>query len=195
MYNHRPYVKAEYLSINNFIKDGFEKVCDVIELTNGKWYYENIDQNLMYSDHTSWVYFIVIDGDIVKCGETGNPLGIRKALKKDNCRKSDGTIIREAQPVAGTMSRFGRLANHSSSTSRSFDTDVVLRESISPFYKNGKTISLWARKCEIVESAPMMILGEMSTASTTIHKALEMEYLEFFKREANTLPLFNKSTK
>jgi hypothetical protein len=42
MYNHRPYVKAEYLSINNFIKDGFEKVCDVIELTNGKWYYENI---------------------------------------------------------------------------------------------------------------------------------------------------------
>ena len=60
---------------------------------------------------------------------------------------------------------------------------------------NGKTISLWARKCEIVESAPMMILGEMSTASTTIHKALEMEYLEFFKREANTLPLFNKSTK
>ena len=192
MYTHRPYVKAEYLSINNFVNDGFKRVCDVVQLTNGKWFYENIDQDLMYSDHSSWVYFIVIDGDIVKCGETGNPLGIRKTLKKDSYRRSDGSIIREDQPIAGTMSRFGRLANQSGGSS---DTDVSLRESISPFYKNGKTISLWARKCKIVESEPMMIFGKMRTASTTIHKALEMEYLEFFKREAHTLPLLNKSTK
>jgi hypothetical protein len=67
--------QAQVININSYLKDGFEKVCDVIQ-TYGEWKYTNINRELMYYTHTSWVYFIVENEEIVKCGETGNPLGI-----------------------------------------------------------------------------------------------------------------------
>jgi len=170
--------KGKSFNIKNFINDGFEKVCDVLSTKDRLWWYSNINKDLMYSEHRSWIYFLVIDNFIVKCGETGNPLGIR----------SRTTFLKEAQPVSGTKSRFGRLR------SMPGDTDQYLRESVVPYILDGHKISLWAKKCP-VSTKQVSIAGCTTQVSTTIHKDLEIMYLEHFKKHAGMLPLFNKLTK
>jgi hypothetical protein len=92
--------REKTLNINEYINDGFEKVCDVTNY-GVDWMYKNINKDLMYSDHNSWVYFIVENETIVKCGETGNPLGIPEQR---------GYLWEyPIQPVGNSKSRFGRL--------------------------------------------------------------------------------------
>lgn len=68
--------------------DGFKKVCDVVALKDKTWRYKNINKDLMYSDHTSWVYAIVLGKSIVKIGETGVPLGIKNHDRTSTVRNS-----------------------------------------------------------------------------------------------------------
>lgn len=176
---------SDIFNINNFINDGFNKICDVLPSTEGNWIYKNINTNLMYLDHRSWIYFIVVNNDIVKCGETSQPLGLPGRRE----------VAGERQPRTGTKSRFGRLANEKNCRHRVNDTDHVLRESIDKLYQTGCKISLWARQCPIVQSSPIIVLGNLQKPLTTIHKDLELTYLNFFKSNGNMLPMFNKSTK
>lgn len=171
--------REKVFNIKNYIVDGFEKVCDVTaRKSKDELIYLNINHDLMYSDHNSWVYFLVIDTSIVKCGETGNPLGIISRTK----------YLNEAQPVTGTVSRFGRLRTQKK------DTDQYLRESIRPYLAKGIGVSLWAKKCPIIKKQ-ITIAGETLTAAATMHKDLELQYLAYFKENAGCLPLFNKATK
>jgi hypothetical protein len=147
-------------NVNHYSSLGFEKVCDVSNrlYSNDGWLYTNINQSLLYADHTSWVYFVVEDDIVVKVGESGVPLGIRT--------KSHG------QPLAGTKCRFGRLANH-----KNDNTDSRIRESLKKSVKEGK-VSLWAKKCTIG-------LEEMKIERTSIvckkvyHKELELAILDY----------------
>jgi hypothetical protein len=179
--------------VENFKKDGFEKICDVLPLSNGKWFFHNIDKSLMYSDHRSWVYFITINNKIVKCGETGNPLGI-PTKRKDTCHMTNGSIVYAVQPKPGSTNRFGRLANQQNSNGRGLDTDTILREQITPYYLKGNSIALWARKCE-VHAVKTTILNETVEEFTTIHKNLELAYLNIFKNISGQLPVFNRAHK
>jgi len=169
--------REKIFNIKNYIDDGFEKVCNVSPLKNKEWMYSKINKELMFSEHRSWVYFVVIDNSIVKCGETGNPLGIPSKTR----------FLNEMQPVTGTKSRFGRLRADG-------NTDEYLREAVIPYVLNGHTVSLWAKKCPITNKQ-VLIAGETKVVPTTMHKDLEKMYLEYFKTQAYCLPLFNKATK
>ena len=160
-------------NINTYVNEGFQKVCEV-ELGYYTWRYKNINQELLYSNHNSWVYFIAEGETIVKCGETGNPLGIRSAYERE-------------QPAKNTKSRFGRL--------RSGDgTDAYIRESLNHCIRSGSIVSLWAKKCPIY-FVKEIIGGVEKQIPVTSHKNLEMAYLELFKQQGKKLPILNKATK
>jgi hypothetical protein len=149
-------------NINHYSSLGFERVCDVSEqiYRDGRWLYSNINQSLLYADHTSWVYFVVENDIIVKVGESGVPLGIR--TKAHN------------QPLSGTKCRFGRLANH-----KNDNTDSRIRESLKKSVKAGK-VSLWAKKCEI-ELKEMALEKTPLVCKKVYHKELELIILDYMK--------------
>jgi hypothetical protein len=157
--------------IAHYIPDGFVKVCDVEEYYS-QWKYKNIDRAVMYDNHRSWIYFIVSNTEIVKIGETGNPLGIAM---------SDG------QPKKGTECRLGRI--------RSGDgTDSDIRWSLNEDIKKGVNISIWAFKCPTFVTEHK-IAGNIKKISTTIHKSLELHYLDYFKDQVGQIPSLNKGRK
>ena len=168
---------ARVININSYLKDGFEKVCDVVD-TYGEWKYKNINKELMYSTHTSWVYFIVENEEIVKCGETGNPLGIREQY---------GHPEYPTQPIASSKCRFGRLR-------RGDGTDSYIRESLRKQIAAGYKISLWAKKCRI-HVLTEHVGGIEQNVNTEIHKSLELMYLNNFKFQTGNLPRLNKAAK
>lgn len=160
------------LDINNFIVDGFVKVCDVIQSTDGHWMYTNQKADLLYSPHRSWVYAICVDNMIVKIGETGNPLGI-----KHN---------QIAQPITGTRSRLGRYR-------KGCGTDTEIREKLVEEVANGR-VSIWARKCETF-TIETTVCGNKILSTLSIHKDLEMQYLDFIKQKTSSYPFLNKARK
>jgi hypothetical protein len=162
------------LDICSYKADGFEKVCKVMPVWTGEWWYADICEELMFSDHRSWVYFIVVDQEIFKVGETGNPLGIRS------------TRGNREQPKKGSESRFGRLRDGD-------QTDAVIRESLSDWARVGK-VELWARRCDIVE-IPVILAGQPSQTSVTYHKDLEMRYLDHIYEQTGGYPRLNKARK
>ena len=146
-------------TVDYYVSIGFEKICDVRIASdfNSKWKYVNINHELLYSEHTSWVYFIVDDKTIVKVGETGVPLGIQKV---DN-----------SQPLASTKNRLGRLANmHDAAT----DTRIRkhLRESV-----KANRVSIWAKKCPI-EIHQIELIDSKLSLKKTYHKELELALLD-----------------
>ena len=160
------------LDINTYIADGFVKVCDVRNDYRNNWFYDNIKKELMFSEHRSWVYFIVVDNEIVKVGETGNPLGV--PMKNSN------------QPKTGSEGRFGRY--------RAGDlTDWFIREDLEQEVKEGR-VSLWARRCEMV-SVSISVGGCEDVTLTSFHKDLEMRYLDFVYTQTGSLPRLNKARK
>lgn len=167
--------RANILNINTYINDGFQKVCEV-ENYYSEWTYKNINKELMFSDHTSWVYFIVENQTIVKCGETGNPLGIPES-------RSYGT----RQPVASSKCRFGRLR-------RGDGTDSYIRDELRASINAGNIVSLWAKKCKL-HTLNESVGGDIQTVHTSIHKHLEQLYLENFKMTSGCLPRLNKASK
>lgn len=160
------------LNINRYIKDGFTQVCKVDADQTGRWFYQDINENVMYSGHKSWVYFIVVDDQVVKIGETGNPLGIRQA----------GTI----QPKMGSTSRLGRYRNGD-------QTDTYIREELRNEVASQR-VSIWAKPCQTV-AVEVNVGGVKTVAVTSFHKDLEMKYMDFVYRENGSLPTLNKTRK
>jgi len=162
---------AKFYNIKNFKSDGFEKVCDVKE-NYSNWFYTNINNDLMFSNHRSWVYAITLNNVIVKLGETSNPLGIKM---------SDG------QPKQTSKCRLGRYRTGDG-------TDAYIRKSLNEYIRNGDTVSIWAKKCPI-KILTENIAGSNIKVSNTIHKSLEQAYFSYFFANTWCLPLLNKSKK
>ncbi len=161
--------KAKYFHINNFVADGFQKVCDVVD--KGDWYYTNINHDLMWADHASWVYMIVLNTQVVKVGETGNPLGIKSK------QQFQGWI----QPKAHSSCRLGRLRNGDGTDSR---IRCGARNEVAD-----PMIEIWARKCPIVK-VQSVVKGQQCEVVSTIHKELELQYLAYFLKRYH-LPRLN----
>jgi len=170
--------REQAFNINNYINDGFEKICDV-ENYYSSWVYTDINKELMFSSHNSWVYFIVENETIVKCGETGNPLGIPE--------QRSYLWQYPTQPIGSSKCRFGRLR-------KGDGTDSYIRQSLHNSITAGNTVSLWAKKCKL-HVLNESLGGIVRKVDTSIHKHLEQMYLEHFKDEGGRLPLLNKASK
>jgi hypothetical protein len=165
--------------IENFVSDGFSKVCEV-DPTSGpdKWFYYKINKDLMYSNHCSWVYFIVLGTYVVKVGETGNPLGIGENYLYGN---------RPMQPAANSKSRLGRL--------RSLDgTDSWIRQALKPYLAENYPVSIWAKKCPLA-LVEQRLRGNDKKIVSTIHKEMELAYLDYFCTRSGYYPDCNKGRK
>lgn len=164
--------KLEVLAIQSHLSDDFVKMCDVQVAYNNEWAYTNINPD-MFSTHRSWVYFVVCNDIIVKVGESGNPLAIRKQ--------------RCGSPKKGTASRFGRyMANG--------DTDEEIRTALKTKILAGEQVSLWARKCPYIVSKTT-INGSVTDVIYSCHKDLELRYLDFFMENTGRHPELNKARK
>ncbi len=165
------------LNIYNYIDDGFVKIADVSKTSAPHtWGLTETNEDFLYMDHRSWVYFIVDGQQIVKVGETGNPLGVR-------AKRHDGLL-------KGTMSRFGRLISHGSGYSPGpGDTDGRIRKELHESVKKGN-VSLWARRCEYVE-VKEVIAGNERTVVHSSHKDLEVAYLDHIFKETGSYPRCN----
>ena len=128
------------MKIQNYIEDGFSKVCDVIihPDRDDQWYYENVDYNFVGPDKMSWLYFIVKGDNIVKCGESGNPLLLETKGANPRWKK-------------GTFSRLGRYINGCT-------TDTVIREALYKDVKKGK-VSVWAKELPVT-TVEVQVRGE-----------------------------------
>lgn len=160
------------LNINNYLADGFYKVCDVINDGEGGWRYTNIDEDMMFDTHDSWVYFIVQNSLIKKCGESGNPLGIRGVQKG----KRD-------HPVTGTESRLGRYMKMKD------NTDGRIRQELFEHVERGE-VSIWAMRCPIMY-LDMSVGGKDVKVKYAGHKDLEHKYLDLIKEETGSYPELN----
>jgi len=173
--NFNSFFMTSSLNIKNYIDDGFTKVCDVVLLQDGNWVYTNVNESVMFKDHRSWIYFIVVDDVIVKVGETGNPLGI----------KSSSTFRGWYQPKSGSTNRFGRYRNGD-------NTDAYIRKSLWNEAVNG-LVSLWARECPLLETE-VSIQGLKKNTQISMHKHLEIDILKLML-ENKCWPRLNKSMK
>ena len=168
------------LNIKNYLEDGFVKLCTVkLEYPDHKqwgdeWLYVDINEDLMYSDHRSWIYFIVVGNEIRKVGETGQPLGIR--TKQSN------------QPLRGTKSRFGRYRSHKDNYKE--DTDEVIRKALKSEAAQGN-ISIWVKQCDVIHSN-VKVAGNTINVRTAYHKDLEKQYLHHIVGQVGKLPNLNK---
>jgi hypothetical protein len=149
----------------HYININVMRLCTVNNTSNNHWYYSDINRDIMFSDHTSWVYFITINGYIVKIGETGNPLGI------ENACWSYSLSHWEDQPKHGSKSRIGRYRNGDTTDER------IRQELIEDIKSKNNKIEFYAIKCEeLTVELPML-----GTVSSQIHKALEKRLLDYFK--------------
>ena len=152
----------------------FKRVCRIVNYY-GEWLYDKIDENIMYADHNSWVYFIVVNGIIYKIGASGVPLGIRM---------SDG------QPKKSTKCRLGRYRTHKGTYT--YDTDeycrIELREILND--KN-KIVEFWAFKCPTVKQI-LNIAGDQIAVESSIHWDLEKILINRFEQAIGSLPKLNK---
>jgi len=155
--------------IRNYVSDGFQHVADVICHPNLEWSYCRANFELLFSLHTSWVYFIVRGLEIVKCGETEKPLGIRSSSELN-------------QPVPNSSCRFGGY--------RRGISERFIREAL----KDCTDISIWALKCDIVEQR-VMVAGREQILKSCYHKALEKALLENFYHQSGYIPFLNPITK
>ena len=167
-------------NVNDYISEGFQKVCDVYhEYADDKltWQVWNINEDLLWSTHNSWVYFIVSGDTIMKVGETSQPLGIKSTnslvlgCRLDNA-EYEYKSVHWHQPVYGTTNRFGRLCNFTEST----DTDWYIRSSLYQDVLDSK-VSLWSKKCEKIEKT-YQAAGKDWTLHATVHKDLELIYID-----------------
>jgi len=169
----------DVFSIKKFADDGFQRVCTVHPQCNlSKWYYENIDRDLMFSEHNSWVYFIVLDDWIVKVGETGSPLGIAEMVSYH---------YYAMQPIHSSKCRLGRLRGGD-------NTDANIRRALDPYIKAGHTVSIWAKKCQHTFVSET-VRGRGKSFASSVHKELELAYLDYFIENTQLVPDCNKVRK
>lgn len=150
------------------------RVCTVKARRDGTWFYENIDKSLMFSEHSSWLYCITLDGVIKKVGESGQPLGIRARNQY---------VAHNAQPVTGSKSRLGRYRNGT-------DTDKRIRDKLNTEIARGGLVEIWVVPCPEAQVSYKM-LGEERSYSAQIHKKLEKDFLDVFKENTGRYPTLN----
>jgi hypothetical protein len=161
--------------VSDYIIDGFKLVCRVKNSSSQyEWNYENVDTSILFKNHRSWVYLIVVDDIVFKIGETANPLGIK-------------TSWSSIQPKTGSQSRLGRYRKGDA-------TDEDIRISARPYLTAGCKIEFWAKECEIVKS-DVIVCGSVCTVEAATQKSQEMAYLNNFINEVGILPMWNKSKK
>jgi len=165
------------IGIDQFKEDGFERVCTVRDPSSSGefWMYDDIREDLMFSDHRSWVYFIVVNEEVWKVGETGNPLGIRYKRTQSS------------QPIPGSRSRLGRYRFGDT-------TDEYVREELAFEFRQGATVEIWAKQCPVA-ATPVLVAGNTEEVGSAIHKELEMAYLDWIWQKTHTLPRLNKLRK
>jgi hypothetical protein len=152
----------------------FKRVCRINDCY-GEWLYDKIDAAIMYADHTSWVYFITVNGIIYKIGASGVPLGIRM---------SDG------QPKKGTKCRFGRYRAHKGTYS--YDTDEYCRNELRGIIADKKNlVEFWAYQCPEVKQT-LNMAGDSIVVKSSIHWDLEKALLNQFEKITGVLPKLNK---
>jgi hypothetical protein len=152
------------LYLKHFSELDWRRVCRV-KSKEHEWYYEDINNEVMFSEHRSWVYIITVNGKIFKIGETGNPLGIRGNYSNDS--------FKECQPKLGTKCRLGRYR-------RSGDSDENIRQQLKNETRDPDTlVEFWAHKCK-EESHKMVIAGMPLTIKYQIHKSLEKELINTY---------------
>lgn len=163
----------DIFNINTYVPDGFVKVCDVtIDPEDDRfWIYTNIDESVMFDTHNSWLYCVLVDLEIVKLGETGQPLGIK---------------VTDGQPKSGTQCRLGRYRRQKGDS----DTDATIRNALVEEVKAGK-VSIWARRCQCI-SIPVIIGGVIHESTFAMHKDLEKKYLRNMMNTGGRLPRLNK---
>jgi len=161
--------------INEFQDIEWKKVCDVRCTHYGNyWYYVNIDRDIMFSPHRSWVYAITDNKCIVKIGESGNPLGIEGAYAYDD--------FDEYQPKLGTKCRLGRYR-------KSGDSDEIIRSSLRTETLNNQ-IEIFAYKCPNLEQE-IIINGKANVVQFTTHKHLEKLILDIVMEKDGCYPWLN----
>jgi len=172
------------LNINSYIGDGFQKVCSVTSdnSVDNKWFYTDINPDLMFADHRSWIYFIVVDEEVWKVGETGNPLGIRP--------KNPAAT----QPLTGTRGRLGRYRSGDYRVGTYGDTDWDIRVRLSSVIADGGNVEFWARQCP-VDKVEVTVGGKPFTVGGAYHKELEMAHLDYIFNSVDELPTLNKFRK
>lgn len=184
------------ISIRPWQKDGFIKVADAkffytTETTNYYNHYEfdyyNVNHELMFSSHNSWIYCITLNNFIIKIGETGNRLGLPySGTKRLKYR------YHYDNPKSGSKSRLGRLK---ASYYNEYDTDYKIRESLYKHTKHDKDIiSVWAKKCE-KQACDIPIGGNIVRTEQTTHKFQEMAYLDLFYKKCKDYPILNSCRK
>jgi hypothetical protein len=152
----------------------FKRVCRINDY-HGEWIYDKIDPSIMYADHTSWVYFITVNGIIYKIGASGVPLGIRM---------SDG------QPKKGTKCRFGRYRTMKGTYT--YDTDEYCRiELRGLIYDKNNLVEFWAYKCPIIKQT-LTMAGESITVESSIQWDLEKALINQFEKFTGSIPKLNK---
>lgn len=166
------------LHIKNYINDGFQHIADVKQKEYGhysNWELSNVNEELLFSEHNSWVYVIVEDEQVVKLGETGQPLGV----------KGTRTFM-----LQGTQSRFGRLISHGDALADARDTDSRIRFHLWESAMQGK-VSLYAFKCPS-ETITTNVFGVEHTFVAHTHKTVEKAYLTSLSA-SGCLPKLNKA--
>jgi len=152
----------------------WKKVCSV-KAYRDEWRYTDIDQNVMFSPHRSWVYAITVDKEIVKIGETGNPLGIKPRYDYELSEV-------HLQPIIGTKCRLGRYR-------KGGESDQIVRESLRKETRNG-SVEIYAYMCpEAV--IDLVIIDQELPVSAQIHKQLEKMILDRIKKIDGCYPALN----
>jgi hypothetical protein len=152
----------------------FKRVCKINDHC-GQWIYSNIDESVMYAEHTSWVYCITVNGVIYKIGASGVPLGIRRP---------------DGQPKKGTECRLGRYRNHRGTYT--YDTDEYCRNELRSTVINPKNlVEFWAYKCPIVRKK-LVMAGEKICVASEIHWPLEKALINQFEKFTGSIPKLNK---
>lgn len=158
--------------IDHYISLGFDfkKVCTVKSTQHGnEWYYVDIDEDILYSKHRSWVYVLTRFNRILKIGETGNPLGIRS---------SKGG----SQPLRGSHNRLGRYR-------RGDKSDQTVRESYRNETQDEYGLEFYAVKCQEIDiSMPKL---SKKPIKAQIHKQLEKFLLDYYKEKVGVYPPSN----
>ena len=168
------------MHIQSMLKDGFHRVCDISKLSTVKrWILVNSNEEILFSNHNSWIYFIAFHDHVYKLGQTGVPLGIRQYYY--------GGITIEGmfhpQPVADSTNRFGRL-------SYGDGTDLRIRAILTPLIQeenNDNVVQLWARKCDVLKT-DTQVLGNNCTLTFSSQIHLEGFYLNGIKEITGYLP-------
>lgn len=155
----------------------WQRVCTVKSDDDNFWFYQDIDETVMFSPHNSWVYAITVDGNIVKFGETGNPLGIRPRRKTMDPRD-------ESQPIVSSQCRLGR--------SRKMDgSDQHTRDALQKYTSDPQhLVEIWAIQCGSLTGNVPFIDGDIAVESQ-FHKHLEKALLDDYFKNHLRYPLCN----